>query len=170
MKYYSLGNCAFNTKPMWRNLFTKRLVPLTGAPSVRRLKTYSAQSGYVYQYFYEGQRPWQDGKEHGTEFVFTVSADRKTTHELSVIVAKVEAVGPDGLHDDAVAYELDARFDDVLHALRHQRALPGGDEEERQRDEGRREVEDRRLVDAGDDVLPLDDLADRREFERQYVH
>jgi len=71
---------------MWRNLFTKRPVPLTGAPTVRRLKTYSAQSGYVYQYFYEGQRPWQEGKELGTEFVFTVSADRKTTHELSVIV------------------------------------------------------------------------------------
>jgi hypothetical protein len=26
---------------------------------VRRLKTYSAQSGYVYQYCYEGQRPFQ---------------------------------------------------------------------------------------------------------------
>ena len=71
---------------MWRNLFTKRPVPLSGAPGVRRLKTYSAQRGYVYQYFYEGQRPWQEGKELGTEFVFTVSADRKTSHELSVIV------------------------------------------------------------------------------------
>jgi len=99
MKYYSLGNCAFNTKPMWRNLFTKRLVPLTGAPSVRRLKTYSAQSGYVYQYFYEGQRPWQDGKEHGTEFVFTVSADRKTTHELSVIVSASALVDWEKEHD-----------------------------------------------------------------------
>ena len=71
---------------MWRNLFTKRPVPLTGAPTVRRLKTYSAQSGYVYQYFYEGQRSWQAGKESGTEFVFTVSADRKTSQQLSVVV------------------------------------------------------------------------------------
>ena len=41
---------------MLRNFFTKKPLPLTGAPAVRRLKSYSAQSGYVYQYFYEGQR------------------------------------------------------------------------------------------------------------------
>ena len=35
----------------------KKDAPLTGAPAVRRQKTYSAESGYVYQYFYEGQRP-----------------------------------------------------------------------------------------------------------------
>jgi len=35
----------------------KKEAPLTGAPAVRRQKTYSAESGYVYQYFYEGQRP-----------------------------------------------------------------------------------------------------------------
>ena len=52
-------------------------MPLTGAPAVRRLKSYSAQSGYVYQYFYEGQRPFRSGGESGIEFVFTVSADRK---------------------------------------------------------------------------------------------
>ncbi|MEO8595842.1 MAG: hypothetical protein ABI759_21155 [Candidatus Solibacter sp.] len=71
---------------MWRNFFTKKPLPLTGAPGVRRLKTYSAQSGYVYQYFYEGQRPWQKADERGTEFVFSVSADRKTSHALSVVV------------------------------------------------------------------------------------
>jgi hypothetical protein len=42
---------------------------------VRRLKTYSAQCGYVYQYFYEGQRAATIAGG-GTEFVFTVSADR----------------------------------------------------------------------------------------------
>ena len=65
---------------MFRNFFSKKTVPLTGAPSVRRQKTYSAQSGYVYQYFYEGMRP----HGRGTEFVFTVSADRKTSHPVSV--------------------------------------------------------------------------------------
>ena len=43
---------------MFRNFFSKKPLPLTGAPAVRRLKSYSAQSGYVYQYFYEGQRPF----------------------------------------------------------------------------------------------------------------
>ena len=73
---------------MLRNFFTKRISPLTGAPVVRRLKSYSAQSGYVYQYFYEGQRPFRGGGESGTEFVFTVSADRKTSHPVSVLVAE----------------------------------------------------------------------------------
>ena len=73
---------------MLRNFFTKRISPLTGAPVVRRLKSYSAQSGYVYQYFYEGQRPFRSGGESGTEFVFTVSADRKTSHPVSVLVAE----------------------------------------------------------------------------------
>jgi hypothetical protein len=71
---------------MLRNLFTRKASPLTGAPPVRRLKSYSAQSGYVYQYFYEGQRPC--GGESGTEFVFTVCADRKTFHPVSVLVGQ----------------------------------------------------------------------------------
>jgi len=54
---------------------------------VRRLKTYSAQSGYVYQYYYEGQRPFQQGGDAGAEFVFTVSADRKSWHPTRVLVA-----------------------------------------------------------------------------------
>lgn len=71
---------------MLRDFFAKKPVPLTGAPTVRRLKTYSAQSGYVYQYFYEGQRPLAHKSEQGTEFVFNISADRKTSHPLSVLV------------------------------------------------------------------------------------
>lgn len=70
---------------MWRNLFSKKPLPLTGAPAVRRLKAHSAQSGYVYQYYYEGQRTFRGG-ESGLEFVFTISADRKTWHPVSVLV------------------------------------------------------------------------------------
>jgi hypothetical protein len=69
--------------------FGKKSTPLSGAPEVRRKKTYSAQSGYVYQYFYEGQRP--SSAEHGTEYVFEVSADRKTSAHVSVFVSS-EAV------------------------------------------------------------------------------
>lgn len=65
--------------------FGKKDVPLTGAPAVRRQKTYSAQSGYVYQYFYEGQRPSSPGP--GTEYVFDVSADRKTSAPVSVMIS-----------------------------------------------------------------------------------
>jgi hypothetical protein len=68
----------------FRNLFSKKSAQLTGAPPVRRLKTYSAQSGYVYQYYYEGYRPCA---EPATEFVFTISADRKNWHPASVLVS-----------------------------------------------------------------------------------
>jgi hypothetical protein len=47
------------------------------------MKTYSAQSGYVYQYFYEGHRPSREGEE----FVFNVTADRKTWNHIGVLVA-----------------------------------------------------------------------------------
>jgi hypothetical protein len=53
--------------------------PLAGAPAVRRLKTYSAASGYAYQYFYQGHR--------GNEYVFQVSADRRTYFSLAVLVS-----------------------------------------------------------------------------------
>ena len=56
--------------------------PLTGAPAVRRQKTYSAQSGYVYQYYYEGHRE----VSQATEYVFDVSADRKSSFPVSVML------------------------------------------------------------------------------------
>jgi hypothetical protein len=65
-------------------------VPLTGAPPVRRLKTYHALTGYVYQYTYEGRRP---AAEPGTEYVFQVTADRKTFQAVSVFVL-ASALGP----------------------------------------------------------------------------
>ena len=68
---------------MFRNLFTKKALALSGAPSVRRLKSYSAQSGYVYQYVWEGRR----AAPGGTEYVFDVSADRRTSHAVTVVLA-----------------------------------------------------------------------------------
>ena len=44
-------------------------------------------SGYVYQYFYEGQRPAKRDGETGVEYVFNVSADRKSSFPLSVFVS-----------------------------------------------------------------------------------
>jgi hypothetical protein len=88
---------------MLRNFFSKKPLPLTGAPAVRRLKSYSAQSGYVYQYFYEGQRPFRSNGESGIEFVFTVSADRKTFHPVSVLVSESALLGWEQAHDHALS-------------------------------------------------------------------
>jgi hypothetical protein len=72
---------------MLSHWFSKKPAPLTGAPPVRRLKTYTSQSGYVYEYFYEGRRPFQTGNDSGAEFVFSVSASRKAWQPVSVLVS-----------------------------------------------------------------------------------
>jgi hypothetical protein len=72
--------------------FRKKEAPLTGAPAVRRQKTHSAESGYVYQYFYEGRRTAARDGEPGAQFVFNVSADRKSSFPVSIFVADA-AVG-----------------------------------------------------------------------------
>ncbi len=72
---------------MFDRWLSRKPQPLTGAPAVRRQKTYSAQSGYVYQYYYEGHRPYKRERENGTEHVFDVSGDRKTSLPVSVLVS-----------------------------------------------------------------------------------
>lgn len=52
--------------------------------TVRRLKTYAGSQGYIYQYYFVGQRP-AAGRE-ATEYVFDVTRDRQTVHPLSVLV------------------------------------------------------------------------------------
>jgi hypothetical protein len=71
---------------MFRNVFWKKDAPLAGAPAVRRLKTYSARSGFVYQYRYQGCRPLHAGRDSGVEFVFSVSAGRKSWLAVGVLV------------------------------------------------------------------------------------
>lgn len=54
--------------------------------ALRRVKSYSAANGYVYQYcFYEVNRITINGRAAG-EFIYAVSADRKTTFALRIVV------------------------------------------------------------------------------------
>jgi len=73
---------------VFRLPFLHRPAPLQGAPTTRRLRTYSAQSGYVYQYFYEGHREFREASDAGTQFVFRVSADNKTWIASAVLVSE----------------------------------------------------------------------------------
>ncbi len=80
---------------MWRWFKTGKNAdeaPLTGAPAQARMKSYSAMSGYVYQYVFVGQRPATRDRRPGMEYAFTVSYDRKTQHRIWVFVS-----------DDAIA-------------------------------------------------------------------
>ena len=54
----------------------------------RRIKAYTAQTGYVYQYYFVGKRPALAGDPEApaTEYVFDVTSDRKTTFAVSIFL------------------------------------------------------------------------------------
>lgn len=56
--------------------------------TLRRMKTYTGGQGYVYQYYFVGQRPAlpADSASPATEYVFDVTSDRKTTFSVSVFM------------------------------------------------------------------------------------
>ncbi len=58
--------------------------------TVRRLKTYAGTQGYVYRYYFVGQRAAlaDDPEAPATEFVFDVTSDRKLTYAVSVFLAE----------------------------------------------------------------------------------
>jgi hypothetical protein len=65
--------------------------PLRGARPVRREKTFSAQSGYVYQYFYEGYRDSRRDNGPGQDHIFSVTSDRANRFPVTVFLG-TEAV------------------------------------------------------------------------------
>ena len=54
--------------------------------TIRRLKTYTGSQGYVYQYYFVGQRPTPSAD--ATEYIFDVTDDRKTTYAVIVLLPK----------------------------------------------------------------------------------
>ena len=62
--------------------------PVSRAPRrTLRWKTYSSETGCVYQYVLRGCRPWQHNAGDGFEYVFHASRDRKEVFEVSVVLA-----------------------------------------------------------------------------------
>ncbi len=61
--------------------------------TLRRLKTYTGQTGYVYQYYFVGKREALPGSPDtpATEFIFDVTPDRKVTYAVSVLVPRAAA-------------------------------------------------------------------------------
>jgi hypothetical protein len=54
--------------------------------TVRRIKTYASSQGYVYQYYFVGQRAVANSPIAGTEYIFDVTSDRKTTIPLRIVL------------------------------------------------------------------------------------
>jgi hypothetical protein len=53
-----------------------------------RIKSYSAATGYVYQYCFVEVRPARRGFSSGTEYIYVVSVDRQENFPLAVFVRK----------------------------------------------------------------------------------
>jgi hypothetical protein len=55
---------------------------------VRRIKTYSAANGYVYQYQFHEVRPARREGQTGVEYIYYVTADRKTMFPVRIFVVR----------------------------------------------------------------------------------
>ena len=95
--------------------------------TVRRVKSYTGQTGYVYQYYFVGNRPVSGA----TEYVYDVTSDRKTIFPVSIL-----------LHDDAVAGWAAAHGRELSSTERYaatkMRLFQAFDEIEKMKDKGRR--------------------------------
>ena len=59
--------------------------------TIRRLKTYASSQGFVYQYYFVGQRQGQNpapegAKDPAAEYVFDVTSDRKHRFALRILL------------------------------------------------------------------------------------
>jgi hypothetical protein len=70
---------------VFHSLFSRK-EPLRGAPAAVRLKTYSAPTGFVYRYHYQGWRPYRSRGGNGSEFVFAVSAGPARSGHVSIFI------------------------------------------------------------------------------------
>ena len=66
---------------MWKVLSKRRL---EGAPREPRVKTYRSQSGYVFEYRFQGRRE----RMRGVDYLFQVSPDRRTETSVSVTISR----------------------------------------------------------------------------------
>jgi hypothetical protein len=56
--------------------------------TLRRVKTYTAQTGYVYEYYFVGQREALSGEVPATEYIFDVISDRRARYSVSVLIGE----------------------------------------------------------------------------------
>jgi hypothetical protein len=106
---------------------------------VRRMKTYTGATGYVYQYYFVGRRDAVPGDPAApaTEFIFDVTADRKLMFAASIFLKPEAAAAWAGTHGRALS-------ETEQYGAAKMRLFQGFDEIENFLDQGRRLV-----IDAG---------------------
>ncbi len=119
-----------NPQPL-ANIYTVVMDSGRGQP-VRRMKTYTGATGYVYQYYFVGKRPAAPPASGATEFIFDVTADRKTTFATSVFLKPEALAAWDAGHGRrlseteqyaAAKMRLLQAFDEIEHMVEHGRRL-----------------------------------------------
>lgn len=58
------------------------------AMTLRRVKTYTAQTGLVYEYYFVGRREALSLEIPATEYIFDVISDRRARYSVSVFVCR----------------------------------------------------------------------------------
>ena len=108
--------------------------------TVRRLKSYTGETGYVYQYYFVGKRAAlaDDPFAPATEFIFDVSSDRKQTFAVSIFLSAAAVTDWQSEHErelsDAEQYaaakmRLFQAFDEIENLMDQGRRLAIGAEE-----------------------------------------
>jgi len=108
--------------------------------TVRRLKSYTGETGYVYQYYFVGKRAAlpDDPFAPATEFIFDVSSDRKQTFAVSIFMTEAAVHRWQQQHErhlvDAELYaatkmSLFRAFDQIQNLMEQGRRLSIGDED-----------------------------------------
>ncbi len=104
---------------------------MSGPLKPARLKTYTAETGLVYQYYFVGKREALDGA--ATEFIFDVSSDRKLRFSVSILVPDDSLSSWQAAHGrplvDAEIYgaakmQLIRAFDEIEDLFSQGRSLP----------------------------------------------
>lgn len=101
--------------------------------TVRRMKTYTGATGYVYQYYFVGKRAALASAPEApaTEFIFDVTPDRKTRFAVSVYLPPAALASWASAHGRALS-------DTEQYAAAKLRLLQGFDEIEKFQESGRR--------------------------------
>jgi len=103
--------------------------------TLRRMKTYTGQTGYVYQYYFVGKREAlpDDADAPAAEYIFDVTADRKTMFAVSVLLRQTALDAWQAAHGRALT-------DPEQYAAAKLRLFQGFDEVEKMQAAGRRLV------------------------------
>lgn len=100
--------------------------------TLRRIKTYTAQTGVVYEYYFVGQREAFSFETAATEYIFDVISDRRARYSVSVLVRAGGLESWAGLHGRALSapeqyaaakLRLQQGFDEIGDMLAEGRSL-----------------------------------------------